>query len=436
MASKEDKQETAQALFCAMADYLGQDKIKLTNSLFDVKKYTDYPKFKKEWDNQYSKKKNSVEEIFKNHVKSGQASFQQVDDFLTKYKPWYISSSNIAKQLIAEVNGLNKLHAKIADFDWSEVFYEHKDEIMNNISKLFEVANAKQKKNTDTKTKRIFIPFGELNKWSPADIYFATPLAATEIENAASQINLPKTTFISLNKMISRLIDNGELLPLSLKFAPDKVTIKKVNFKRTQEWKELEKYGGGDVSWTAYPRGKIPQKPPARDLKLFLKNTNNENDKILIRHDASTAGIKGEILLKGMAARGGSLGLEQILGIISLIDDSVATEIKNTFKTLNATFKNMKKPIRKELTDKVKSKGFDMKNKDEKTKEVIKESKKEINYDERVGQLSAIHVSNKIWPIIIKNIFTDENTKSSFVRMTYAYAASMSKDSAKFVVAK
>jgi len=137
-----------------------------------------------------------------------------------------------------------------------------------------------------------------------------------------------------------------------------------------------------------------------------------------------------------MNARGGSLGLEQILGIISLISDGVTNDIKNKFKTANTTFKEMKKPIRKELTDKVKAKGFDMKNKDEKTKEVIKESKKEINYDERVGQLSAIHVSNKVWPIIIKNIFTDENTKSSFVRMTYAYAASMSSDSAKFVVAK
>jgi hypothetical protein len=436
MASKEDIQETAQALFCAMADYLGQEKIKLPNSLFDVKKYTDYSKFKKEWDNQYSKKKNSVEEIFETKVKSGQASFQQVDDFLTKYKPWYISSSNIAKQLIAEVNGLNKLHAKIKKFGWSDVFYEHKDEIMDNISKLFEVANAKQKKNTDTKTKRRFIPFGELNKWSPADIYFATPLAKTKIKNAALQNNLPETTFFSLNEMISKLIDDGELLPLSLKFAPGEVTVKKVNFDRTKEWKELEKYEGGEYEWSAYPRGNIPQKPPARDLKLFLKNTNSEKDKILIRHDASTAGIKGEILLKGMAARGGSLGLEQILGIISLIDDSVATEIKNKFKTSNTTFKAMKKPIRKELTDKIKAKGFDMKNKDDKTKEIIKEVKKEINYDERVGQLSALHVSNKIWPIIIENIFDKKTTKSSFVRMTYAYAASMSADSAKFVVAK
>jgi len=436
MASKEDIQETAQALFCAMADYLGQDKIKLPKSLFDVNTYKTYLEFKEAWNMMYLKKKNSVEEIFKNHVKSGQASFQQVDDFLTKYKPWYISSSNIAKELIVEVNGLNKLHAKIAPFGWSDVFYEHKDEIMNDISKLFEVANNKQKKNKEKLTKNKFIPFGELNKWSPADIYFATPLAKKTISTAASSGNLSKTTFISLNKMISDLIDNGELLPLSLKFAPGEVTIKKVNFNRTREWKELEKLGGGNYEWTPYPAGKIPTKPPARDLKLFLKNTNSEKDKILIRHDASTAGIKGEILLKGMAARGGSLGLEQILGIISLIDDKVVNQFQNQFKTSNADFKENKKPIRKELADKVKDKGYDIKNKDEKTKEVIKEVKKEINYDERVGQFSALCVSNKLWPIIIDNIFKDESIRSTFVRMTYAYAASMSKDSAKFVIAK
>jgi hypothetical protein len=436
MASKEDIQETAQALFCALADYLGQDKIKLPKSLFDVNTYKTYPEFKEAWNTQYSKKKNSVAEVFKNHVKSGKASFDQVDEFLTKQKPWYISSSNIGKELVANVHGLNKMHAKIKDFGWSDVFYEHKDEIMDNISKLFEVANEKQKNNRETKTKRRFIPFGELNKWSPADIYFATPLAKKTIATAANHTNLSKTTFFSLNSMISKLIDNGELLPLSLKFAPDKVTVKKVNFNRSQDWKELEKYEGGDVVWTAYPTGTTTQKPPARDLKLYLKNTNSEKDKILIRHDPSTAGIKGEIMLKGMNARGGSLGLEQILGIISLIDDDVTKQFQNQFKTSNTVFKDNKKPVRKELTDKVKDKGYDMKNKDEKTKEVIKEVKKEINYDERVGKYSAIYVSNKLWPIIINNIFKDESTKSSFVRMAYAYAASMSADSAKFVVAK
>lgn len=436
MASKEDIQETAQALFCALADYLGQDKIKLPKSLFDVKIYKTYPEFKEAWNIQYSKKKNSVEEIFDKHVKSGKANFSQVDDFLTQKKDWYISSSNIGKKLVAEVNGLNKMHAKIAPFGWSDVFYEHKDEIMANIEKLFEVANEKQKNNKDKLTKKKFIPFGELNKWSPADIYFATPLAKKKILDATSIKNLPKTTFISLNKMISDLIDDGELLPLSLKFQTGDVTIKKVNFNRTREWKELEKYGAGNYEWTPYPAGEIPQKPPARDLKLFLKNTNSEKDKILIRHDASTAGIKGEILLKGMEARGGSLGLEQILGIISLIDETVVQKIQTEYKSGNASFKEKKKPIRKEFLDKVKEKGYDIKSKLESDREAIKEIRKELNYDAKVGQFSALYVSNKVWPIIINNIFKNEEVRSSFARMAYAYAASQSGDSAKFVIAK
>ena len=136
MASKEDIQETAQALFCAMADYLGQDKINKPKSFFDTKEYKTYSEFKTAWNQSFSKRRNSVEDIFKNHVKSGQASFEQVDKFLTDKKDWYISSSNIAKKLVAEVNGLQKLHNKIKGFGWSDIFYEHKDEIMDNIEKL------------------------------------------------------------------------------------------------------------------------------------------------------------------------------------------------------------------------------------------------------------------------------------------------------------
>lgn len=437
MASKEDIQETAQALFCAMADYLGQEKIRQPKSLFDTKEYKTYPEFKTAWNQQYSKKRNSVEDIFKNHVKSGLASFTQVDEFLTSKKDWYISSSKIARKIIEEVNGLQKLHSKIKGFGWSDIFYEHKDEIMANIEKLFSVANDKQKNNKDSKSKKYFIPFGDLNKWSPADIYFASPLAKKTISTAASPKNLPNTTFMSLNKMISDLIDDGELLPLSLKFQTNDVTIKKVNFNKTSEWKKIEQYGGGAYSWTKYPNTEITnQKPPARDLKLFLKNTNDERDKILIRHDASTAGIKGEILIKGMSARGGSLGLEQILGIISLINKNLPKEIEAEYEKGNRIFKDKKKPIRKEFLDAVQEKGLDIKGKDEKTKKAIAEVRKEKKYDEQVGRLSAIYVGNVIWPLIINNIFSNEQLKDDFARMAYAYAASMSKDSAKFVVAK
>jgi hypothetical protein len=237
--------------------------------------------------------------------------------------------------------------------------------------------------------------------------------------------------------MISNLIDDGELLPLSLKFQTNDVTIKKVNFNKTSEWKKIEQYGGGAYSWTKYPNTEITnQKPPARDLKLFLKNTNDERDKILIRHDASTAGIKGEILIKGMSARGGSLGLEQILGIISLINKNLPREIEAEYEKGNRIFKDKKKPIRKEFLDAVQEKGLDIKGKDEKTKKAIAEVRKEKKYDEQVGRLSAIYVGNVIWPLIINNIFSNEQLKDDFARMAYAYAASMSKDSAKFVVAK
>jgi hypothetical protein len=438
MASKEDIQEAAQALFCAMADYLGQDKINKPKSFFDTKEYKTYSEFKTAWNQSFSKRRNSVEDIFKNHVKSGQASFEQVDKFLTDKKDWYLSSSNIAKKLVAEVNGLQKLHNKIKGFGWSDVFYEHKDEIMNNIEKLFTVANEKQRANKDSKSKKYFIPFGELNKWSPADIYFASPLAKRTILTASSPKNLPSTTFMSLNKMISDLIDEGELLPLSLKFQPNEVTIKKVNFNKTKEWKDIEKIGGGNYFWTKYPETETTGKLPARDLKIFLKNTNSENDRILIRHDPSTAGIKGEILIKGMSARGGSLGFEQILGIIGLIKKDLPLKIESEFQSGNRTFKDKKKPIRKQFEEAVKDAGYNIKmaSKDEETKGEVKKIRKEQQYDEKVGRLSAVYVSNVVWPLIINNILLDEKLKDDFTRMAYAYAASQSKDSAKFVIAK
>ena len=63
MADSPKAAEAAQALFCAMADYLGQEKIRQPKSLFDTKEYKTYPEFKTSWNQQYSKKRNSVEEI-------------------------------------------------------------------------------------------------------------------------------------------------------------------------------------------------------------------------------------------------------------------------------------------------------------------------------------------------------------------------------------
>jgi hypothetical protein len=59
-----------------------------------------------------------------------------------------------------------------------------------------------------------------------------------------------------------------------------------------------------------------------------------------------------------------------------------------------------------------------------------------MQYDEKVGRLSAICVTNEIMPILISEILDDQNAAQSFVKYAYAYAASQSLDSCKFVIAK
>jgi hypothetical protein len=439
--SKDDNAETSQALFCAMADYAGITNIDKWFNPIEVKDKKNvmntFTGFKSKWNAEFGKKGASVKDIFENKVKSGKSTYKQIDDFLTEKNEWYISSVLIANALIKDTTNLGKMHSKITGIGWKSIFYDHKNITMDNIEILFNRANEKQKKNTDSNVKKSFIPFGDINKWCPADIYFSSQKADTKIAKSATGKSLDNMTFISLNSLLGDLIDSGDLLPLSLKKQTSSVTIKKVNFDRTKDWMEIEKLGGGDVVWKPYPTSlsKIPANPPARDLKVFLRNTNNEQDKILFRHDASTAGFKGEIILKGMEARGGSLGFEQILAIIGLVDETMPNKIKTAYDSGNTTFKSKKKPIRKEYEDAVKYAGIDIKSSNPKDKKRIGEIRKSIQYDEKVGQLSGVYVTNKVMKII-SDFLSDEDVKSNFVRMVYAYAASQSFDSAKFIIAK
>ena len=439
--SKDDNAETSQALFCAMADFVGVTNIDTWFNVNDVKdknnKFYTFDGFKKEWNKKFTPEKASVKEIFETKVQSGKATYKQIDDFLTDKNEWYTSSVLIANALIKDTANLGKMHNKIKGIGWKSIFYDHKNITMDNIELLFNQANNKQKNNTDEETKKSFIPFGDINKWCPADIYFSSEIAEKKINAVITGKSFDDITFMTLNTMLSELIDTGHLLPLSLKKQTSKVTIKKINFDKTKEWKEIMKIEGGKVEWTLYPvsMAKLPTNPPARDLKVFLKKTNSEQDKILFRHDASTAGFKGEIILKGMEARGGSLGLEQILAIIGLVDEDYPEKIKTAFNTGNKTFKDKKKPIRKQFEDMVAKNKINIKSQNSADKKKIGVIRKTLAYDEKIGQLSGVYVTNKVMGLI-QTFLSDENCKSSFVRMVYAYAASQSFDSAKFVVAK
>ena len=73
--------------------------------------------------------------------------------------------------------------------------------------------------------------FGDVNKWSPADIYYAKNSTRNVITNyLATAQGMKSFDFTDLNDKIRLLIDKGDLLPLSLKKSTTSPALYPVNF--------------------------------------------------------------------------------------------------------------------------------------------------------------------------------------------------------------
>ena len=149
----------------------------------------------------------------------------------------------------------------------------------------FKIANNNTKYNLEV----MKIPkFGDPNKWSPADIYYASNKVKDSLAKHLSEAQKDKTySFDQLNLFISKQIDSGDLLPLSLKKATTSVIIKKVNFDIDYRTKLIDgmakggkvegglwhaknqKTSTGFQSWKMYPKGGLKKKWP-----LFSKPAN------------------------------------------------------------------------------------------------------------------------------------------------------------------
>ncbi len=423
--TKTDRQESSQALFCALADYAGTSYVSNNSGLFNENVIKDYNTFKTKWE--ADKKFNiKIKDVFEKQVKSGKSTFADIENFLINDPSWYKSSILISKKLILEIESISSNFSKIKKPKWKDIFYNHQDELMEDIQKLWSQANKKQKNIKDTKLKKTFIPFGDLNKWNPADIYFSSTKAQKIIKEYTKDKKFDDLNFQILNKLISDLIDDGELLPLSLKKQTSTITLKKVNFNKTKESKDLEQIKFGGYFWKKYETNNKTTKKPARDLKIYMKGTKSEKDVIVLRHDPSTNYFRGEIILKGMEARAGGLGTGQIISIIEIVDPAAANKLKNIIKNCINNFKINKEPIRKK---------FESLTKGVSDKKQIQKIRSLNNYDEKIGEISAKFVTNPIMPNII-SILEDDKKGNEFVRLIYMYAASQTTLSSKFVVAK
>jgi len=412
MADQTTIQETSQALFCALADYSG---LANTKKIFDVEKYPTYGIFKSFWNGEGNPVKNlKISEAFKQKVDAPSVTLKIIEDFLTKNNEWYISSVLIAKKLIEDIDKISSDFNQIKRPKWSDIFYVRGDDlVMKNIAALFKVANDTQKKINQIDDSKRSIVFGDINKWSPADIYLASDKAKKNIQQQLNEAKKNKSySFLSLNKLISENIDSGDLLPLSLKKTTKQVVLQKVNFNRSSETKELKKYFyNGVSSWKKY----TVNSPQTRDLKIYF--TQDKKDHMKIRHDPSSFALKSEFQIAGAEARGGSIGSASILSdVINLVDKQFSKKFLNLYEEGN-----------KKFTSKLKDLG---------PKPKTENGKKQ--YDSKRAELSALYITNNIFPSFIEWIEKgSKNGKSDeFVRCLYQYITSRTTKSSKFVIAK
>lgn len=420
MAKQADIQETAQALFCALADYHGAADIK---KVFNEEKYPSYFDFKSFWNKKYPNA--TIEKTFAKKLLAGKASLSEVEDLLygvkekskSKKTEWYRSSLKISAKLILDISTISKNFNYIKSKNWSDILYAQGDkEVMDNIAKLYKKANDHQKslvenknkhKDSDAEIIKIPKPFDNINKWSTADIYFASDEAKRQINELISEKILDYT---KLNAFISKMIASGDILPLSLKKQPREVEILKVNFNRPKEQREIDKLEYGGISnWKPFNERDDINKY-TRTLLVYMSK--DKSMEIQMRHDPSSEGYKGVVKVEGAGAFEGSLSAGPIADILSSIDTSFGNQWYNVYQKANRIFKDYKSSLDEELKD-----------------------KNRAEYEEKRERASAL-VTNEVNPMLINWLNKNKQNADIFVRGVYTYATARSFNSSKYVIAK
>lgn len=397
MADKTALAESSQALFCAVADFLGERK---SDKLLDIKKYLTFTDFKRAVGEQVISKAEK-------RIRTPGVSLSDIEEFLLKNNDWYKSSSLIALKLVKDITGIDT-DFKLKQEGFQKLFYFRGDqEVMGNIEKLFKIAN------TSPITVANQVKFGNVNKWSPADIYLATEKARKDIGDAVLKAK-PKTySFIDLNILTSNLIDSGDLLPLSLKKTTKTVQLQKVNFDKKSEIKALEKVSLSPkkvTNWQPYKKVPFGTKGETRDMRAFLNN----GGEIKFRHDPSAKRFVAEFIGGGAEARGGSIGsIKLFCELFALVDKETSRQVLKEYQEGEKLYFEDLKLIE------------NLRGKDKKL------------FDFERGSISALNIINRIMPIL-KNWFTktDKKKVDDFIRIIYQYITSRTPLSGKFVIAK
>ena len=439
------KAESAQALICSLADLLGDDKF---DKFFDgseiQSKVATYAELKK---------KVGVEKLKKayNRIRIGGIAQSLLEKFLNDEPSWYESSMKIARELINQIKTQVDPDFNFDAPGFQNMFYfRGDDDLMGTISELFKSANTQSSIANNQKK------FGDINKWSPADMYFGSNKAVKDLKtlNTDPETKSNNLTFAELNNLIFDLIDEGELLPLSLKkVEQEKVIIEKVNFKRSDEEKKLANFKITGVEpykemkandgkklynlvkvgnknrfvFNCNADGTIGQKG-ARDIYLTYDIKGGKPGRIQFRHTPASGGkpsrgIKIVIQITGTSALAGQIvGIPQLVNAIKEADKQFAQKIQTKYDEL---YKNFEKQanLYLEYGGGKKLYGGGKKEKDE------------FNTD--FGVISGVELMNPL-RVLLKEYFEKYRTKKvqNVGRAMFAYATSRSVESGSFVIVK
>ena len=431
MADSPKEAEAAQALFCSIADYVGKDKI---DKILSLKIYKTYHLFKKS-------QEENINIAYKQLDVPG-ISLEKIEKFLTDKTDWYESSVLTAVKLIKELSTIDPDFEKLSKPKWQNIFYVRgakadkgrSANTMENIEALWKIANKNDYK------------FGDVNKWSPADIYFVSENAEKIVKDEVTSLTKKARKgsgkiqdsydFTDLNSLVNKLVDDGDLLPLSLKKVQKSATLLKYNFDRKKEEKELadiKYYGISDWS-----RLYTPQKPVTRDIKIYFSP--DKKAKLKIRHDPTndrfsvTKAIKAEIEVSGAGGRGGSTTSMNIISqIISRVDKQFANEFKTAYDRGIKEYENELQKLNIAYGVKAGQNKNVLKSTNPKQYEAYKE--------DRI-HLSGVHLLNKLMPTIYKWFKGNEGDKKlehlnvKVLQKFIEYTSSRSPQSGKFVITK
>jgi len=430
--------ESAQALFCSLADYLGSAESgkRLNLNLFPT--FKDFLAFSQN-------KKDLVIALGKKKRVNVDADIKDVYQFLDKKNGWYESSVIIANKLVQELKDIDPQY-NIASEDFDYFYLRGKVGVMKDIGELWNIASKSEPTKIQVKEIPTFIGFKDVNKWNPADIYLANKDGETAIskELLEAKKDIKTYSFDFLNEKIKDLMDKGALLPLSLKKtsksaklvpvnfseADRNQVLKQVKFVKTTDWQPYKMLGETrEASFDNLRDGK--GKTKTRDIQIKL-TAEGKPGLIKIRHDPSGEGNTGrlviELVMSDEPAKAGSIASEKALfDLWKTIDSAAAKSFLDAFNKSNTKFVELKKEL--------------LKNKVQYRKVMNKSGGDKTKYDHYLAIASATSIINAIMPIIKKwfnaNTKGGEKSKTNkFLRLLFQIATSRSPMSSRFVIAK